>query len=97
MEEGLSEVAKLFVELAAIPSPSGHERAVADSVVDYLRGLALAVDEDDAGARIDATMGNLLCRVEPTADGTPLFREFIGAAAERSRARTGVEQAGVPA
>jgi tripeptide aminopeptidase len=73
VEEGLSQVAELFVELAAIPSPSGQEREVADRVTDYLRALALNVDEDDAGARIDATMGNLFCRIEPTAEGTPLF------------------------
>ena len=66
MEGGLSDVAQLFVELAAIPSPSGREREVADRVTDYLRALALSVDEDDAGSKIDSTMGNILCRVEPT-------------------------------
>jgi tripeptide aminopeptidase len=73
VEEGLSEVAQLFVELAAIPSPSGQERAVADRVAGYLRALALPVDEDDAGSKIDSTAGNLFCRIEPTAPGTPLF------------------------
>ena len=73
MEEALSDVARLFVELAAIPSPSGQERAVADRVIEYLRALALEVDEDDAGARIDSTIGNLFCRIDGTADGTPLF------------------------
>jgi tripeptide aminopeptidase len=73
VEDGLSPVAELFVELARVPSPSGQERAVADHVVRYLRGLALPVDEDDAGAEIDSTIGNLLCRVEPTGEGTPLF------------------------
>ena len=73
MEGGLSDVAQLFVELAAIPSPSGREREVADRVTDYLRALALPVDEDDAGSKIDSAMGNILCRVEPTVEGTPLF------------------------
>ena len=73
MENGLPEVAELFLELARVPSPSGQERAVADQVVDYLRALALPVDEDDAGARIDSTIGNLLCRIEPSGEGTPLF------------------------
>ena len=73
MEGGLSDVAQLFVELAAIPSPSGREREVADRVTDYLRALALSVDEDDAGSKIDSTMGNILCRVEPTVEGMPLF------------------------
>src|SRR5207248_1719147 len=38
-----------------------------------LRSLALSVDGDDAGARIDSTIGNLLCRIESTGEGTPLF------------------------
>jgi tripeptide aminopeptidase len=74
-ENGLPDVARLFVELAALPSPSGQERAVADAVTRYLRDLAVAVDEDDAGTRIQSSMGNLYARLEPTAanGGTPLF------------------------
>src|SRR3954451_1851691 len=69
----MPEVLELFTELAAIPSPSGEERAVADVVAAYLRDCALTVDEDEAGARIGATAGNLYARVEPTAPGTPIF------------------------
>jgi tripeptide aminopeptidase len=68
-----SGVLELFCELAAIPSPPGRERPVADRVGSYLTDLGLAVDEDDAGARIDSDAGNLYCRLEPTAQGTPLF------------------------
>jgi tripeptide aminopeptidase len=73
VENGLPEVAGLFLELARVPSPSGAERAVADQVIEYLRGLALPVEEDDAGARIDSTIGNLHARVEANGGGTPLF------------------------
>jgi tripeptide aminopeptidase len=73
VQNGLPEVATLFVELARVPSPPGEERAVADRVLEYLRGLALPVEEDDAGAKIGSTIGNLLCRLEPTAEGAPLF------------------------
>jgi tripeptide aminopeptidase len=73
VQNGLPEVAGLFVELARVPSPPGQERAVADRVLAYLRGLALPVEEDDAGAKIGSTIGNLLCRIEPTTEGTPLF------------------------
>ena len=66
-------VVELFTDLAAIPSPPGEERAVADRVAAYLRDLGLLVDEDDAGARIGSTAGNLYCRLEPTAEGVPLF------------------------
>ena len=72
--DGRPDVVTLFTELAAIASPPGRERPVADRVAGYLRGLGLEVSEDDAGRQIDATAGNLLCRIEPTADdGTPLF------------------------
>src|ERR671937_1942534 len=69
-----SDVLDLFTELAALPSPPGEERAVADAVVRYLRDLGLDADEDDAGARVGSTIGNVYARVEPTSDGgTPLF------------------------
>ena len=69
----MSAVLDLFTELAAIPSPSGEERAVADAVAGYLRDCAIEVDEDDAAERIGATAGNLYARLEATVPGTPLF------------------------
>jgi tripeptide aminopeptidase len=69
----VSEVVALFTELAAMPSPPGEEREVADRVTEYLRGIGLNVEEDDAGQRIESTAGNLLCRLEPSAEGEPLF------------------------
>src|SRR5919198_1429889 len=69
-----SEVVDLFTELAALPSPPGQERAVADAVTRYLRDLGLQVEEDDAGAKVGSTMGNLFCRVEPNdGAGVPIF------------------------
>ncbi len=67
------EALDLFLELAAIPSPPGEERAVADVVLRYLRALGLDPDEDDCGLRIGSTTGNVYVRLEPTAPGTPLF------------------------
>ena len=67
------DVLDLFTELAALASPPGDERAVADVVVRYLRDCGLSVDEDDCGPPIGSTMGNLYARLEPTADGEPLF------------------------
>jgi tripeptide aminopeptidase len=69
-------VLDLFLELAALPSPSGQERVVADRVLGYARALGLDVDEDDSGPNIGSTMGNVLCRLEPTGTGSggaPLF------------------------
>jgi tripeptide aminopeptidase len=67
------DVTQLFLELASIPSPPGHERAVADRVGAFLDGLGLAHDEDDAGAAIGSQIGNLYCRIPATADGRPIF------------------------
>jgi tripeptide aminopeptidase len=68
-----SEVVDLFTELAALPSPPGEERAVADVVIGYLRDLGLSVDEDDAGPKVGSNIGNLYCRLEPTDGGNPIF------------------------
>ena len=67
------DVVSLFTELAALPSPPGEEREVADRVAAYMRDLGLEVSEDDAGERIGSTAGNLYARVEATDGGTPLF------------------------
>src|SRR4029453_10043582 len=61
------EVLELFLELAAIPSPSGDEEGGAERVTAYLRDLGLDVEGDEAG--------NLLARLEArgNGDGSPLF------------------------
>jgi tripeptide aminopeptidase len=66
-------VLSLFLELAALPSPSGQERAVADRVLEYLEALGLEAVEDDAGARIGSSIGNVLARIEGNRGGLPLF------------------------
>jgi tripeptide aminopeptidase len=64
----------LFCELAAIPSPPGEERAVADRVTEYVRELGLDVDEDNTGPQVGSTAGNLLVRAGATDhEGTPIF------------------------
>jgi tripeptide aminopeptidase len=69
-----TDVLSLFLELAALASPSGEERAVADRVLDYLAALGLEANEDDAGAKVGSTMGNVFCRLEPAGgSGAPLF------------------------
>jgi tripeptide aminopeptidase len=62
-----SEVLDLFLELAAIPSPSGEEQAVAERVTAFLRDLALQPATDDAG--------NVLARIEASGanGGAPIF------------------------
>jgi tripeptide aminopeptidase len=61
----LTDTFELFLELAALPSPPGEERAVSDVVLRYLRDLGLQADED--------SFGNIYARIEATAEGTPIF------------------------
>ena len=76
MQEPLtSPLVDLFIELCALPSPSGSERAVTDRVTAYLTGLGLEWDEDDAASRLEGDTGNVYCRIPPTNGdgGTPIF------------------------
>jgi tripeptide aminopeptidase len=68
-------VLDLFRDMAAIPSPSGRERLVADLTLAFLRDLGLDPSEDDAGAAIGSDMGNIHVALPPTegGDGTPIF------------------------
>ena len=70
-----SPLVDLFLELCALPSPSGKERAVTDRVCAYLTELGLEWDEDDAAATLDGDAGNVYCRIAPTngTHGTPIF------------------------
>jgi tripeptide aminopeptidase len=61
----VSEAVDLFLELAALPTPPGEERAAADVVLRYLGEVGLEPDEDG--------FGNVYARIGPTTDGTPLF------------------------
>jgi len=64
----------LFLELAAIPSPSRQERIVMDRCVAYLRDLGLDPHEDPPPLPGDQA-GNVICRIPATAGetGTPIM------------------------
>src|SRR6266545_2857264 len=61
------DVLPLFLELAAIPSPSGEEALVAERIAAFLRDLGLNGEDDEAG--------NLFTRLDPSEanGGAPLF------------------------
>jgi tripeptide aminopeptidase len=63
----------LMLELCAIPSPTGDERAMADRVGRELNSLGLTWDEDDTGPAVGSNAGNILCRIPATGEGTPIF------------------------
>ncbi|HEX4745371.1 MAG TPA: M20/M25/M40 family metallo-hydrolase, partial [Gaiellaceae bacterium] len=76
MQQALtSRFVDLFVELCAIPSPSGQERIVTDRITAYLSELGLAWDEDGAAATLDGDTGNVYCRIPPAGGlrGMPIF------------------------
>ena len=64
----------LFLELAAISSPSRRERAVTDVCIAYLRDLGLDPRED-APPKPGDEAGNVICRIPATAGemGTPIL------------------------
>ena len=69
-----SDALACFLELAALPSPPGEERAVADRVLDYLGALGLEADEDDAGVTVGSSIGNIYAHLDASdGPGEPLF------------------------
>jgi hypothetical protein len=87
-----SPLVDLFLELCAIPSPPGEERAVADRVTRELDAIGLEWHEDDAGRALGSTTGNVLCRSRrgPTRDAALLSaptRHRPARRAARARAR----------
>ena len=52
-----------FAALCRIPSPSRHERGVADWLTEQLRALGLEPHEDDCGPVVGSDSGNLLARI----------------------------------
>lgn len=69
-----SRVVDLFLELCAIPSPPGQERAVADRITRELDAIGLEWDEDGCGPAIGSTAGNVLCRLPGNVGGgVPIF------------------------
>ncbi|WP_298862642.1 M20/M25/M40 family metallo-hydrolase [uncultured Microbacterium sp.] len=69
MSDALPEVATTFLELVAIPSPSGRERAMADELITRFAALGVQLIEDDVAARIEGDTGNLYGFV-PATDGS---------------------------
>ena len=62
-----------FVSLCETPSPTGSERAVADTVLAELRGLGIDVVEDEAAGPARAGAGNLIARVPGTGAAWVMF------------------------
>jgi tripeptide aminopeptidase len=58
-----------FVRLCEIASPTGDERALADAVLEELRGLGLDPFEDDCAVAARAGSGNVIARIPGRGEG----------------------------
>jgi tripeptide aminopeptidase len=68
-----ARLGETFAALCRIPSPFGHERAVADHVVEELRHLGIDVREDEAAEAAGAECGNLHARIPGRGERTILL------------------------
>lgn len=68
----LDELLEHFLELVAVPSPSGAERAVSDLIQARFRAAGIDVREDDSAAATGASSGNLVATVKGTGGGVPI-------------------------
>lgn len=67
-------IVALFIELARIPSPTGHERSVVDFITTRLRGLGLDVWEGDPlYDNSKSSAGNLYCRIPGNMAGVTIL------------------------
>jgi len=75
VQPALSDALALFVDLAAIQSPPGKERPVAERVVRELHDLGLQAEVDATGAAVGSDTGNVYARLEPAGEaaGLPLL------------------------
>ncbi|MGB9791177.1 MAG: M20/M25/M40 family metallo-hydrolase [Thermacetogeniaceae bacterium] len=69
----VERLAKEFLALAQISSPSYRERELGNYLIRRLRDLGLSVEEDDAGERIGGNCGNIFARLEGTVECQAIF------------------------
>ncbi|MGO8684146.1 MAG: M20/M25/M40 family metallo-hydrolase [Thermoleophilia bacterium] len=70
---GRDELLALFRRLVETPSPSGHERPLADLVLEYVANLGFTVSEDDSNAQTGTDCGNILVTVPGRGGGTTVL------------------------
>src|SRR5215217_9561238 len=62
-----------FARLCAIPSPFGHEQAMAAAVARELGAMGVDVEEDGVAGEVGAECGNLLARIPGRGERTILL------------------------
>ena len=66
-----------FVRLCEVASPTGSERAVADTLLAELRELGVEVTEDGSAGPAQAGSGNLIARIPGERDGWVMFAAHL--------------------
>ncbi len=66
-------IIRRFMQLIAIDAPSYHERAMADELTRQLLTLGASVWEDEVGAVLGGSAGNLVARIPGSVDAIPLL------------------------
>jgi tripeptide aminopeptidase len=67
-----ASITELFLELVAVPSPSGRERALGELIRDWLAAGGITAEFDGTGHLNDSDAGNLIATV-PGAPGAPAY------------------------
>ena len=83
-----------FVRLCEIRSPTGEERAIADTLAAELRALGYEVSEDGAAGPAEAGAGNLLARLPGNDDEWAMFCAHLDTVPHEGRVEV-VEDGGV--
>jgi di/tripeptidase len=67
-----ASITELFLELVAVPSPSGHERALGELIQDWLAAAGITAVFDGTAHLNDSDAGNLIATV-PGASDAPAY------------------------
>ena len=80
-----------FVRLCEIPSPTGDERAVADTVLAELRELGVKATEDGSAEAARSNAGNLIARIPGRSEGWVAFFAHLDTVPHEGRVKVGEE------
>ena len=68
-----ADIRELFLELVAIPSPSGRERVLAEQIAEWCRDAGIPTRFDGTGSRNGSDAGNLIATVAGATDQPTLL------------------------
>ena len=81
-----------FVRLCEVASPTGSERAVADTLLAELRELGVEVTEDGSAGPAQAGSGNLIARIPGERDGWVMFAAHLDTVPHQGEIEVALDQ-----